>query len=448
MTSTFATSITVGTTYRGIANSYPFTVPAIGGTFDYEQIYSSTAFSGPITFNTITFFDTQIPGAVVASGNYDITFSYTSSPLNSDYPVAGTWGTQTFFDGVLGGPTGTSFSISGTPFVYDPSLGNLLIDVYVTDQAIGSGSGGFDRDGFTSVVSRAWAGYSDNSGLVTQFLTAVWERLTNDTGSNSDHITNDPSLTGSGVANAVVHFTVDGSPISDTATADGSGMWDFTPIGLGQGGHTIVASETDTAGNTRTASLTFTLDTIAPSNVITSDVLNKNGSFTLTGTSEGNSTIQIYDGSTLLGLTVPNSGGQWSFTTETLSKATAHNFNSTATDVAGNVGSSGAAVYGTKGNDAITGSAGNDLLTGGGGSDTFVFSNAVIGKDVITDFQATGLSHDTLQFDHSIFANAADVLAHATQVGKDVVINYDATDMVTLTGVHLNQLTANDFDIV
>jgi len=89
--------------------------------------------------------------------------------------------------------------------------------------------------------------------------------LTHDTGNNSDHITNDPSLTGSGVANAVVHFTVDGSPISDTAAADGSGTWDFTPIGLGQGAHTIVASETDTAGNTRTASLTFTLDTIAPS---------------------------------------------------------------------------------------------------------------------------------------------------------------------------------------
>ena len=148
MTSTFATSVTVGTTYGGVANGYPFTGNTIGGTLDYEQIYSSTVFSGPITFNTITFFDTQAPGSVVLSGNYDITFSYTSSPLNSDYPVAGT-GTQTFFDGVLGGPTGTSFSISGTPFVYYPSLGNLLIDVHVTDQAIGW-TAGFDRDGFTS----------------------------------------------------------------------------------------------------------------------------------------------------------------------------------------------------------------------------------------------------------------------------------------------------------
>ena len=62
MTSTFATSVTVGTTYGSVANGLPFTINAAGGTLDYEQIYSSTAFSGPITFNTITFFDTQFPG--------------------------------------------------------------------------------------------------------------------------------------------------------------------------------------------------------------------------------------------------------------------------------------------------------------------------------------------------------------------------------------------------
>ena len=177
------------------------------------------------------------------------------------------------------------------------------------------------------VTSRAWAddeygNYSDNTGLVTQFSTAVWERLTNDTGSNSDLITNDPSLTGSGVANAVVHFTVDGSPISDTAVADGSGMWDFTPIGLGQGVHTIVASETDTAGNTRTDSLTFTLDTIAPSSAITSETLNKSGSsLILTGSAEVGSTVKIYDGSTLLGTTTTGSNDTWTFATQKVSNA-------------------------------------------------------------------------------------------------------------------------------
>src|SRR5260370_22850900 len=113
-----------------------------------------------------------------------------------------------------------------------------------------------------------------------------------------------------GPANAVVHVTVDGSPISDTATGDASGMWNFTTAGLGQGPHTIVASETDTAGTTKTASLTFTLDTIAPTPLITSELLSKKGAVTLTGTTgEANDTIPGYDGTTWLGPTPKTRGG-------------------------------------------------------------------------------------------------------------------------------------------
>ena len=99
---------------------------------------------------------------------------------------------------------------------------------------------------------------------------AVTESLKNDTGSSaSDKITNDPTLTGSGDANAVVSFTVDGTPITATATADSIGNWTFIPTGLSDGQHTIVASETDAAGNTGMASLTFTFDTTAGGVAIT-----------------------------------------------------------------------------------------------------------------------------------------------------------------------------------
>ena len=80
----------------------------------------------------------------------------------------------------------------------------------------------------------------------------------------TDKITSNPALTGTGDANAVGHFSIDGSAIAGTATADASGAWSFTPTGLVNGPHTIVASETNAAGNTGTASLTFTLDTVAP----------------------------------------------------------------------------------------------------------------------------------------------------------------------------------------
>ena len=94
---------------------------------------------------------------------------------------------------------------------------------------------------------------------------AVTEALKNDTGTlSNDHLTRDPTLTGSGDPNAVVHFTLDGSLIAATATADNSGAWTFTPTNQVDGNHTVVASETDAAGNTSTASQAFVLDTTPP----------------------------------------------------------------------------------------------------------------------------------------------------------------------------------------
>ena len=49
---------------------------------------------------------------------------------------------------------------------------------------------------------------------------AITARLANDTGSSStDKITSNPTLTGTGDPNAVIHFTVDGNAIAGTATA-------------------------------------------------------------------------------------------------------------------------------------------------------------------------------------------------------------------------------------
>ncbi|WP_342167341.1 Ig-like domain-containing protein [Methylobacterium sp. SD21] len=94
---------------------------------------------------------------------------------------------------------------------------------------------------------------------------AVTIKLASDTGSSAiDRVTSGASLTGGGDAGAVVHFTVDGVAVTETATADASGRWDYQPTGLGDGVHTITASETDSAGNVGTTRLTFTLDTSKP----------------------------------------------------------------------------------------------------------------------------------------------------------------------------------------
>src|SRR5947207_6704869 len=98
--------------------------------------------------------------------------------------------------------------------------------------------------------------------LVAKASPAVTESLVNDTGiSNTDRVTSNPALAGSGDANATVHFTIDGTPLAATVTADAFGNWRYTPAGLADGTqHTIVTSETDAAGQTGAASLTFILD--------------------------------------------------------------------------------------------------------------------------------------------------------------------------------------------
>src|SRR5436190_4327140 len=233
------------------------------------------------------------------------------------------------------------------------------------------------------------------------------EGLVQDTGSSAtDHITANAALTGSGDANATVSFVIDNNPIATTATVDPSGHWSFTPTGLADGVHVVVASET--AGGTGSGSLSFTLDTHAPNVAITSEVLGTNGKLALSGTSDTAGTVSIVDGSTVVG-TASVSNGAWSFTVARPSD-TIHTFTASETDTAGNAGSSNVALLGSTGNDSLTGTAGansivgnsgndtivggggGDTLTGNGGSDTFKYTSLADSQpgaghfDTITDF--------------------------------------------------------------
>jgi Ca2+-binding RTX toxin-like protein len=122
---------------------------------------------------------------------------------------------------------------------------------------------------------------------------------------------------------------------------------------------------------------------------------------------------------------------------------TVHSFDLVAKDALGNAGVEHV-VYGTTGNDVMSGTSANEVFTGRGGNDTFVFSGN-FGKDTIADFQA---STDTIQLDHSAFADFASVLSHATQVGSDVVIAHDAQDSITLHNTVVSQLTSQNFHLV
>jgi Ca2+-binding RTX toxin-like protein len=95
--------------------------------------------------------------------------------------------------------------------------------------------------------------------------------------------------------------------------------------------------------------------------------------------------------------------------------------------------------------NVITGNSGNNILTGGAGVDTFVF-NSGFGNDTIMDFHS---GEDILQFDHTLFTDAATALANATDDGNgNTIITVDANDTVTLHNVTTAMLHLDEFHIV
>ena len=144
-----------------------------------------------------------------------------------------------------------------------------------------------------------------------------------------------------------------------------------------------MASETD-VGGTHSASLTFTLDTLAPVAPAITNMAASANSLVLYGTSDTAGPVSISDGSTLLG-SAQVSNGTWNFTISHPSTAV-HTFTASQTDIAGNSGTN-VAIYGntsantlvgTDGPNLIMGNAGNDTITGGNGNDTSSAAAAAI----------------------------------------------------------------------
>ena len=140
----------------------------------------------------------------------------------------------------------------------------------------------------------------------------------------------------------------DGSTALGTTSADGSGNWTYTTVALSDGSHSFTAKASDAAGNTSTSSaFGVTIDTMAPAAPViggfttdsgtVGDGLTNDNTPTLSGTAAAGSTITVYDGSTALGTTSADGGGNWSYTTGSLSDG-AHSLTAKATDAAGNQG--------------------------------------------------------------------------------------------------------------
>ena len=164
-------------------NCFPFGC-ALGTATRYQQVYSSSEFSGLLSIGEIRFFGTVSPGGNLNSGTYTFSLSTTSVAVNSLDTVnfnANLGGNNQLFTvaALAGGPAPATLSFLGTPFSYDPTQGNLLMDIQIA--GITGGSTFLDaRNGTAAgVFSRAhnFGGGFTNYGLVTEFLPAQHQQV-------------------------------------------------------------------------------------------------------------------------------------------------------------------------------------------------------------------------------------------------------------------------------
>jgi hypothetical protein len=173
-----AQALVTGVADPGQANAIPFG-QTIGG-FVYQQVYNSTNFGTSININEITFYNSTAPGGTPMTGNFDIYLSTTTFPvggLPTDVPAGFPNSLSKVFSGSL--PSifdgRLDFSLL-SPFLYDPSQGNLLMTVVSFNATQQPNPLFLDADvNAGSIFSRRFSagGGNSNIGLVTGFNDSV-----------------------------------------------------------------------------------------------------------------------------------------------------------------------------------------------------------------------------------------------------------------------------------
>jgi hypothetical protein len=256
--------------------------------------------------------------------------------------------------------------------------------------------------------------------------------------------TNLPTFSGTGEPGATIAVLVDGVSIGGVIVS-GGGTWTYTAtLPIADGAHAITARATDLAGNILTsAAATLTVDTIFPvapstpdliaasdTGTSSTDNLTFDNTPTLTGTAEANSTVNVYDGATLLGTAVANGAGVWTFTPVSELGDSTHVFTATATDAAGNTSPAGGALTVTIDATTPTTPPTVDLVTA---SDTGASSADDVTADNTPTLSGTAEANSTVSvydgatFLGSITANAAGAFTFTTSVLPDGVHNFSVT---------------------
>lgn len=133
----------------GVGNCFPF---GCAYNAEYQQVYTSSNFNGPITIGGLEFYNTQYNSSStqLPTGTFTISLSTTQADVNSiTGNFAGNLGsdnTQVFSGSInQAWEFGNTLHISlSQAFTYDPAKGNLLVDVLGTDASTPGGQTFFD----------------------------------------------------------------------------------------------------------------------------------------------------------------------------------------------------------------------------------------------------------------------------------------------------------------
>ena len=189
-----AAQVTVGTATPDNGNCYP--IGCANGYSRYQQVYTANAFSSAFNIRSFAFFHTAAQPGIgqVSPGTYSVFFGTTTKSVNglsTTFAANNTSALSLFATLIV--PENTSaapatFSIDGsTPFLYNPSAGNLLLDIQYSNTSAAIKTF-FDMDfSGSGQVSRAYGtgtvGAADNNGLVTRFSSSVTTTTTPEPGS-------------------------------------------------------------------------------------------------------------------------------------------------------------------------------------------------------------------------------------------------------------------------
>ena len=167
-------SLTIGSDNG--SSAFPFGGPFYGNTgTDYQEAYSGSDFSGPISITGIDFFLANGFTGSLYGGTYTLSLSVISSDIGSlsSTDLAGNIGSDdTVFESVaLSGAAPNMLTFTGAPFLYNPSEGNLLLDISIAGGSGGNGVAFEENVGGDSLARYQNFGTNngDGYGLVTQF---------------------------------------------------------------------------------------------------------------------------------------------------------------------------------------------------------------------------------------------------------------------------------------